>query len=837
MSLFALLRFSVRDARGGIARLLFFAAAVVLAVSAMVSARLLRSCLLSELDHRAKVLLGADLSLSSRGDKREQMLESTKNIRGSHASETRFRSVLLADGTNGAKLVQVRIVDGPFPLYGKVLTEPTSAWNELTAGQKKGIILDRRFAEQLNLRPGSMLQLAGQRLPVLGVIIEGMSEISGRAFFAPRVYVTKGSISESFFSKKGSVVDFLLHLKFENGHDLSHFIESERDRLSKLDIEMTTFERRKEMLSGVAESVGNFFSVVGLSALFLGALGAGTALSLYLGGRTQTVALLRAMGATQTQVFFIFLVQIVLVGAIAAFAGASSGVLGNQIALSLLGSVIGTGVTAAQSTLEVLLGAALGLLALLGVSAPALFSLTATSPLEVLRQGRETLFTLRAALLLFAFGAIFIVVAALLLFTSVKIALVTSIGLIGSVALVLLAAVALRTLARWFFLRIRSFPLRFGIVSLYRPENQTSIVVLALSLVLVLVNVVIIAEGLVAAQVAVARDGLRPNLFLFDIQTDQLGPLRELLSQNKLSILQESPVVLMRLVEVQGRAAADILADSESKIPAWTLKRDYWTTYRAEQTDNETVLEGQWVGRVSTEVSPIPISVEDGLMEKLGVKVGDRLTWELQGMMMPTIISSKRDILWERLSRNSFIVFPEGVLESVPQTRFWAVRSEDEKKVAGFLKQLNLLFPNISMIDIETIVQGVLRIVAEIAAGVKFLSVFVMGTGLLVLLGALLGSAGARSREIGLLRTLGASRMTLIAAVCAEYCAMAMMAVVVAVPLSLVAGWALSHYLFKIPLVIPTIAIVYTSLFTLLATALLGQFSQRFSNYSLSRTL
>jgi putative ABC transport system permease protein len=274
----------------------------------------------------------------------------------------------------------------------------------------------------------------------------------------------------------------------------------------------------------------------------------------------------------------------------------------------------------------------------------------------------------------------------------------------------------------------------------------------------------------------------------------------------------EVPIVTMRLSRIKGRSVEELRADPKANISVWALRREYRSTYRGRLMSTEEILAGSWQGRVPPDVEPIPVSVEKGIAETLRVGIGDELQFDVQGVPLSTRIASLRQVDWQRVQPNFFVVFPEGVLESAPQFYAVVARAETAAAAASLQRSVVERFPNISLIDLSLILNTLNSILDRVSDAIRFIAFFTIVTGLAVLASAVLGSRAQRLRESILLRTLGAPRAQILGIIAAEYLLLGATAAVAGTVLGLAAAWALSFYFFGTPVAIvlgPVLAIVF----------------------------
>ena len=253
----------------------------------------------------------------------------------------------------------------------------------------------------------------------------------------------------------------------------------------------------------------------------------------------------------------------------------------------------------------------------------------------------------------------------------------------------------------------------------------------------------------------------------------------------------------MRLAAIKGNRVDEIRVDPASRIPRWALRREYRSTYRDRLTSTERIIAGTWQPRVDSGSQSIPVSLEKGLAQSLHVTVGDSLEFEIQGVSVQTHVASLREVDWQRVQPNFFVVFPEGVLETAPQFYAVTVRSNSSQVSANLQRAIAEHFPNVSVIDLSFILETLDSVLGKISAAIRFIALFTILTGLAVLGSAVLSSRSQRLKESILLRTLGAPRSQIVATVIAEYTSLGAVAAVTGALLAIFASWGLSIYFFK----------------------------------------
>jgi putative ABC transport system permease protein len=384
------------------------------------------------------------------------------------------------------------------------------------------------------------------------------------------------------------------------------------------------------------------------------------------------------------------------------------------------------------------------------------------------------------------------------------------------------ARLLIAAVRRWF---PRHWPYlwRQGLANLYRPANQTVTVVLALGFGAFILTTLFLAQANLLRQF---RPGgaVRPNLMLFDIQPGQGAGLAALIAEHGLASPPAVPIVTMRIKSIRDIPASQLTPPPDSSadtgsvrrrrgrppqpsgVPAaWAVRREYRSTYRDSLTGTEKLVAGRWWARGAARDSIALISVEKGLADELAVKVGDEIVWDVQGSEIRTRIANLREVEWRRFEPNFFIVFQPGVLERAPQMLVMLVRADSAATRGLLQRRIAERFPNVTILDLSQIQQALEGILDRGALIVRFLALFSLVTGAIVLVGSVSASRLQRIREAVLLKTLGATRRQVLHILVAEYTALGILAAIASVLLASLAGWALTRWVFQTPFHLPAL--------------------------------
>jgi putative ABC transport system permease protein len=363
--------------------------------------------------------------------------------------------------------------------------------------------------------------------------------------------------------------------------------------------------------------------------------------------------------------------------------------------------------------------------------------------------------------------------------------------------------------------------LRQGLSNLYRPNNQTRMLLLALGLGTFLISTLYIVQMTLINQVEVIDREGRPNLVFFDIQPDQVDGVATELQQLGLSVMEDVPIVTMRLAAAKGRSITELREDSTYRV-TWAHRREYRSTYRDVLSDSEEIVEGALVPGPPAEGQLPQVSLEEEIATELGVGVGDSLDFDVQGVTVPTVVGSLRRVDWQRLQTNFFVVFPSGVLEKAPRFNVLVTRTDDEATSGTAQAAVVSRYPNISAIDLSLILNVVDSVLSRVAFVVQFMALFSVVTGLIVLASAVLVSRVQRIEESVLLKTLGAARGQLARIFVTEYAMLGLLGALTGSVLAVTAGWVLSRFVFEATLVVPYFSLLLVVVVVIGVTLLIG---------------
>lgn len=828
-----------RESRASGKRLFLLTAAISIGVGALVAIDSFTDNLRTAVELQSRALLGSDLSVTSRAEFTPEIrsaLDTLTRAAGSNgttdvAQSTNFAGMAYVTRTGGARLVRVSAIQGEYPFYGTIRTEPAGVWPRIH-GDARVTLVDPSFLTALNAQVGDTMALGESRFVIIGTVSSFPGDVGIRTAFGPRVFIPASALAETQLLTFGSRAEYEWYLRTPNSLDMREFATTWRTTLRPLQARLRTAVEEEEDLRGTLDRLGRFLGLVALIALLLGGIGVGSAVGVFIRRKRDSIAVLRCLGASSAQVFAIYLIQAIIMGLVGSGVGVLLG-MGLQFALpAVFNAFLPLDVVIRPSLSAVATGFGIGLWVALIFALLPLLAIRTVTPLAVLRRDvdssrpRADRWTWLARIALgLSLPALTVLQA-----SDWRRGLGFAAGIAVALLVLWLAALALITgLRRWFPRRL-TYVARQGLANLYRPANQTVAVVLSLGFGAFLLGAIAVTQHNLLRQLSLDGGLGRPNLVFFDIQPDQVEPVRQIVTDAGLAVQPPVPMVPMRVRAINGRSVSSILADTLSRgkegdrIEPWAVRREYRSTYRDTVVGSEKVLVGDW-WKPGVTGPVVPVSLEVGVAGSLGVTVRDTIVWDVQGVPITSVVINLREVNWARFEPNFFAVFPVGPLTDAPQSLVMLSRVEDPA-TTGRVQRLTVeRFPNVTSVDLTSIQQTIERIVASVVLAIRFMALFSLATGVVVLIGALATSRFQRVREAALLKTLGATRRQVVLVMVVEYAALGALSAIVAMGLASVAGWALAKWVFEVPFVTPWGGFGLLALLMVVITILTGLWS------------
>ncbi|HEY5491238.1 MAG TPA: FtsX-like permease family protein [Gemmatimonadaceae bacterium] len=805
MALGMLSRLAWRESRTARRRLLLYMSSISLGVAALVAIDSFATNTQDSVRAQSRALLGGDVSFSSNQKYPagiDSLFDSLATSGLPMARVTTFGSMAFVGRTGGTRLTQVRAVNDKFPLYGDIVTEPAGAWARLRQAQVA--VVDPTLLLALDARVGDTLTIGYATFEIAGALtsVPGDPGITGA--IGPRVFIADKWLSETQLLGFGSRAQYEAFVKLPAGVNSPKWVAPLRPRMEKANIRLRTVVQQEQHSAEEIGQLASFLGLVGLIALLLGGVGVASGVHAFVTRKVETVAVLRCLGATSTQVLFIYVVQAAAMGLLGAAIGAALGVAIQFSLPRLIQDFLPMNVEVALDPVALGTGLAVGLCVALVFALRPLLALRRVSPLQALRRddaalGRASLrdpatqlvnITIIASVILLAIGRADTVPRGLMFAVGIGVSLVVLYG----------AAVLLSEGARRLVRPSWPYVLRQGIANLYRPANQTRSVVIALGFGSFLVTTLYLVQGNLLKQFDITAAKARGNLVLFDIQDDQRLGVEQVIRDSAHPLISMTPIVTMRIARINGSDIAEYARKTGMGRHGWGLRREYRSTYRDSIVPAEKILQGTWFKPHTAADTLHEVSLASDLAtEELKVTLGDIIEWDVQGVRVVTKVTSLREVNFGRFEPNFFAVFDPAAISGAPKQWAGIVAVKNEKEIALLQRQIVERYPNVSSLDISLVRRTVAEIVNKVSLAVRFLALFSLAMGVPVLFSAVAATRRDRLRESVLLKTLGATQRQILRILFSEYALLGALGGVCGMGLATVGGWALVRFVFKVP--------------------------------------
>lgn len=821
-----LFKMSYRDSRRNRSRLLLFISSIILGIAAMVAIYSLGDNMRREIDNQAATLLGADLELRSNKKVSDSFRTWTNTIADRRSEERSFTSMIYFTGSGGTRLVQVRALSGEFPYYGKLETEPSLAGQSFR--NKQAALVDQTLMLQYNARIGDSIKLGTLNFVIEGSLTGAPGQTGIAASVAPIVYIPLQYLEQTGLEQKGSRIGYNFYFKFDKQVDINALVETMEPRLNKEGINYDTVESQREDVSRSLTDLIQFLSLVSFIALLLGCIGVASAIHIYVREKINAVAILRCLGAQGWQAFMIYLIQIVTIGLLGSMVGAAIGTIVQQFLPYVLKDFLPLEVSTDISWPAIAQGLLLGIVISFLFALLPLVSIRNVSPLNTLRISLQPPGLLDPVKwLVYFFILVFILLFSYFQLKEWDQAFFFTGGVLLAFFVLVLIARLLMLAVRKFFPDSWSYLWRQGLANLFRPNNQTIILVVAIGLGTTFICILFTLQSILLNRVNLSASSGQSNAVLFDIQPSQKDSLVMLTQQQGLPIHGVVPIVNMRLEQVNQVTAAILEKDSTLPLRKWVFSREYRVTFRDTLTESEKITKGRWVGKVQESTGNIFISLEERFAERNDIGIGDTMVFNVQGSIIPTIVGSYRKVDFNRIQTNFLVVFPSGVLEEAPQFMVLLTKIPDKETSARYQQLIVKQFPNVSMIDLTLVLNILDDLLDKVGFVIRFMAAFSIFTGLIVLIASVLISKYQRMQESVLLRTLGASRRQIYYITALEYFFLGTLAAATGIILSLVLSWLLAEYIFETAFTVPWLELVIVFVMVCMLTVFIGLVNSR----------
>ncbi|MGB3815740.1 MAG: ABC transporter permease [Shinella sp.] len=795
------LRLALREMRGGLKGFYIFLACIALGTAAIAGVNSVSSAITQAIASQGQSLLAGDARFEFRN--RLATPEELKHFQGlgDVSLSTGLRSMVrLPDGSDQT-LVEAKGVDGAYPLYGALEAEPNKPAPDLFArqGDAYGAVVAPLLLDRLGVAIGDEILLGTAKLTIVATLVREPDAVSEGFGFAPRLMVSQEALQASGLVQTGSLVENSYRIRLADPGTSFATLRAEANKaFPTAGWSIRTSDSAAPSLTANITRFSQFLTLVGLTALIVGGVGVANAVRAYLDSKRSVIATFKCLGAPASLVALVYLMQIALIASVGILIGLVAGALMPMVAMQFLGGVLPVPAEAALYPSSLLLAAVFGLLTALAFAVLPLGHAREVPATALFREqgfdaGRlpSWPYVLGAAVFLAA-------LAGLAIFTAYdRYIAVVFLGAIAFAFVVLRVVAMLITALARRSPRVNSPALRLAVGNIHRPGALTSSVVLSLGLGLALLVTLTLIDGNLRRELTGNLPERAPNFFFVDIQSNEVEGFRTVLSANMPEgKIIEVPMLRGRVMELNGVEVGKVKVPPEGQ---WVLRGDRGITYAKRVPENSTLSAGEWWPEDYSGEPLVSFSTEEG--RELGLKLGDTVTVNVLGRNITARIANFRNVEWESLSINFVMVFSPNTFAGAPHAWLATVIDPSATAVeeAAALKAITNAYPTVTSVRVKDALDVVNELVGQLATAIRAAAAVALIASILVLAGALAAGNRARVHDAVVLKTLGATRTTLIRAFSYEYMMLGLATAVFALFAGGVAAWFVVSRIMKLP--------------------------------------
>jgi putative ABC transport system permease protein len=797
---------TLREMRASWRRLLFFFICLSIGVGAIVAIRSVIQSVRAVFDGEARSLLSADAIISSNQPLSPELTQ-TIEARLAAASASSIHSVEVAtmvraaDQAGRARMVELRAVAEGFPYYGLLKIEGQRFDHALL--RNFGVLARPELLAQLGLSVGDGLMIGTHRFTIRGVIEAEPGRRLGAFSLGPRVFIDLNDLSKTGLLTFGSRASYQQLLKVPDAR-FDALVQGLRNDLRSSYVRVRSYKATEDDIGEDFERAENYLSLVGLVIVILGGIGVSSVTRVFVQQKIRSIAILKCVGGRSWQLLTIYMAQVITLG----LAGSAFGVLLAGAAIRAIPSTLAAAATPGVivdyelTVAAVVQGIGIGLLVSLLFSIVPLLDVRHVKPSLLLRSETpprrfDPLQTVVTLLVLAGLVGLAVWQAG-----SLRIGLVVAIGFAATAVVLHVAGIllihAIAPLARTTW-----FPLRHAVLQLSRPGSQARLVLLAVGLgSFFIVGVHSLQQNLISEfTVNISADA--PDMFLLDVQRDQLAGVGALLEAHKRpgGEVRFIPVLRARVTGIQGQEVS--LENYQDVRGRGSLAREYTVTYRPALERNETVVAGQfWDGAASGGEGEVgEVSIEESLRERFRINIGDTMRFDVMGRTVTARVTSVRQVEWSDSRAGGFMfVFRPGIFDEAPHGSISFFRGPDAAAERARLQaELAGKYPNVSVIDGREMLTAIRTVVDNVTLAVTVVGSLVVISGLLILIGAVAMTKFRRIYEAAIFKTLGATRGLIASVLLLEYGVLGALAGTIGSVGAIALTWGISRFALDIP--------------------------------------
>jgi len=794
-----------RELRGGVRGLWIVLMCLALGVGVIAAVGTLRSAVNAGLAADGRALLGGDLEVDGGSQPLPDQLRDWLHARGATLSNVaQMRSMLVAR-SGERQLVELKAVDSRWPLVGNATSEPSQTLPQ-ALGQKDGdygLLAEQVVLDRLGLHPGDKARLGNATFRVAGTLAFEPDRGATAGIMGPRVLISADALPSTGLISPGAMVRYAIRVTMP---DPATTISDIRTAFPNQGWRIRDPSDAAPAVSRFIDQTATFLTLVGLTSLLVGGIGVANGVRAWLDARAKTIAILRCLGASAGLVFAVCLIQVLTLAACGITLGVAAGALVPLLGVSFLSGILPVPPVLGLYPGPLLLAATYGLLIALCFALWPLGRAARIPGGALFRDGLMPEATRPSAGLIAVNAGLAVALVGLTVATAADRSFALYFCIAAGLTLVLFrtgGSVVMR-LAR--LAPASRFPsIRLGIGNLYRPGTSTPLLLLSAGLGLSTLAAVALIQGNMQHQIQEQLPANAPSFFFIDIQNDQLPQFEAVVrAQPGVEDMHQVPSMRVRIVAIKG-----VPADKAETTPetAWALKGDRGLTYAATPPEGTRLVAGTWWPPGYD--GPPLVSFDAALAQGWHVAIGDIIRVNVLGRDIDLKIANFRNIAWQSLSINFFMVASPGLLAHAPHTHIATVRIADAGQGA-LLRAVTDALPNVTGIRVADVLSAISDLLGQVAAALTVTGALTLLAGTFVLIGAVAAGQRRRVREAVILRTLGATRAQIRAAWLTEFGLLGLVAGVIAACVGSAASYGVAHYILHTDWIFLPLTLIYT---------------------------
>lgn len=720
-------------------------------------------------------------------------------------------------------LVELKSVSKNYPLYGEVSLASGAALQDNL--QENTVVVEQSLLHRLQLKLADELLLNGVKFTIVDIVLSESDKLNVGMSSGPRVFLSIEGLKRSNLEQFGSRITHKLQWKVSSKEK-----EELLNELNKLGVEHPHIgiQADNQGTPSTQRSINNteqFMSLVALLSLLIGMIGVVQSLQNWLHHRRQSIAVFRCLGLSNREIFTLYLSVITILATFGSILGLVIAYLGMLGLMNIAEQYLPIQFIPKLSIGNIIENIVLGVVVSLFSSFPTILRLVQVAPIIALREGIElpkSSFSSR-----FGWNILYVLLILGTAYWQAQSILISA-GFTGAIlsllGLIYLLLIPLRKILGT--IRFSSWRYRHALGNFLRPELKNSQAMVALAMGIMVITTISLMESSIQKQFGSIALSEAPSNFFVDIQPDQWPEVELLLRENQAQYLQSAPVVMARLSKIRGIPIGEIIQD-KPETERWAFTREQRLSY-AQEIDPKTIIEGAFLSLEAQN----ELCLETRYANRLGVSVGDELTFDVQGIPLDFIVTATRRIEWETLQMNFFLVGEKEFLLKAPQFQLATAQltPANEEKLQGSLTQR---FPNISIISMREITKKVMVILENLSLAIQVLGGFSILIGILILLGSIQASLTLRKKQTDLFHMMGVTKKEISNLFFIEFSLLGFCASFIGASVAWILCWSCLHFIFRIA-VYPNAGlmlgwIIFGTILTSISTHILIRYAKIFS--------